>query len=436
MLALRQAADTVVQQAELADFSAITDDPDLVVLMADRTAGLTRAVIKLRRKWDAAPLLGCFCSAVATSSGVRRALEAGVDDYINCPVRDIDLLPRVERLLQRRAARRALSGTDRRIGFSLKNLVGESESFLRAVELIPRLGDVDGTLLITGETGTGKELFARAIHYAGPRKGKPFVPVNCGGLPDHLVENELFGHARGAYTDASSGQHGLVEESEGGTLFLDEVEALSPGAQAKLLRFLQDHEYRPLGSPKARHADVRVVAATNVDLRAEVDAQRFREDLFYRLSILLLRIPSLRDRGEDIPLLAQHFACRYAGRQGPLRPSLTEAALAMLSTHDWPGNVRELEAVIQRSILMARGSVLEASDIELDASEVGRAAVLRGFQEAKSNAIDSFERAYVTRVLTAHGGNISEAARAAGTDRRAFQRLMRKHGIDRHQFIA
>jgi two-component system response regulator AtoC len=291
-------------------------------------------------------------------------------------------------------------------------------------------------VLITGETGTGKELFARAIHYAGPRKGKPFVPVNCGALPDHLVENELFGHARGAYTDAASGQQGLVAESEGGTLFLDEVEALSPAAQAKLLRFLQDYEYRQLGSPKTHRADVRVIAATNVDLKAEVEAQRYREDLFYRLSVLLLRIPALRDRGEDIPLLARHFARRYARRQGRPQPHFSDDAVACLMAHGWPGNVRELEAVVQRSVLMARSGTLEAEDIELLAGEPGERSTLRAFQEAKSSAIDSFERSYLTRVLTVHAGNISEAARAAGTDRRALQRLMRKHGIDRRLFIA
>jgi DNA-binding NtrC family response regulator len=433
---LRQDPDLIVEHTRLTELNAARHEPDLVVLVAQRTAGLARATVKLRRKWGQVPVIACFCCTSTTPPGVMRALAGGVDDYLNWPVRDIDLLPRVKRLLQRRAARRGLAGTDRRVGFSLKNLVGESESFLRAVELIPRLGDVDGTLLITGETGTGKELFARAIHYAGPRKGKPFVPVNCGALPDHLVENELFGHARGAYTDAASGQQGLVAESEGGTLFLDEVEALSPAAQAKLLRFLQDYEYRQLGSPKTHRADVRVIAATNVDLKAEVEAQRYREDLFYRLSVLLLRIPALRDRGEDIPLLARHFARRYARRQGRPQPHFSDDAVACLMAHGWPGNVRELEAVVQRSVLMARSGTLEAEDIELLAGEPGERSTLRAFQEAKSSAIDSFERSYLTRVLTVHAGNISEAARAAGTDRRALQRLMRKHGIDRRLFIA
>jgi two-component system response regulator AtoC len=349
---------------------------------------------------------------------------------------EINLVPRVERLLSDRSSRLARAGAGRKAGFSLKNLVGESERFLEAVELVPRLGEVDGTLLITGETGTGKELFARAIHYAGRRKGKPFVPVNCGALPDSLVENELFGHAKGAFTDASAAGKGLVGESEGGTLFLDEVEALSHAAQAKLLRFLQDHEYRPLGSTTARRADVRIVAATNVDLRAAVDARRFREDLFYRLSILLLRIPPLRDRIEDIPLLADHFAHKYSRTQGRPRPRLSVAALEMLAAHEWPGNVRELEAVIQRSVLMARDGTLEPGDIDLDSFRQDNVVGLRRFREAKSYAIESFERSYLMRVLTAHSGNISEAARAAGTDRRALQRLMRKHGIDRHEFIA
>ncbi len=387
-------------------------------------------------RWDRTPILGFFCDTGSALDGLLRTLSAGIDDYVSCPVREIDLVPRVELLLRQREASLARARSSRPAGFSLKNLVGESECFLDAVELVPRLGNVDATLLITGETGTGKELFARAIHYAGPRKGKPFVPVNCGALPDHLVENELFGHAKGAFTDASAATHGLVAESEGGTLFLDEVEALSQTAQAKLLRFLQDHEYRPLGSPKARRADVRVVAATNVDLKREVDAQRYREDLFYRLSILLLHIPPLRERCEDIPLLAAHFARRYALQQGRKVPGLADATIRVLSEHDWPGNVRELEAIIQRSVIMGESDVLGSADLDLASFTNGNTTEPRCFQEAKSSAISSFERSYLTRALRAHGGNISEAARRAGTDRRAFQRLMRKHGIDRQAFVA
>lgn len=280
-----------------------------------------------------------------------------------------------------------------------------------------------------------KELFARAVHYMGPRRGKPFAPVNCAALPDHLVENELFGHAKGAYTDASSAVKGIVAEAEGGTLFLDEVEALSSLAQSKLLRFLEDHEYRPLGSARTRIADVRVVAATNVDLRREVDAQRFREDLFYRLNVLLLNVPPLRDRPEDIPRLANHFLGRFALQLGRPVPRLSESALAVLAAHDWLGNVRELEAVVQRSMLLTDRVVLEAEDIDLSTQPRDPTGA-QGYQEAKNAVIDRFERDYVTRVLTAHGGNISQAARSAGTDRRALQRLMRKHRINRHAFSA
>ena len=428
--------EIVVEQAPLESTGAASAEPDLIIIRSELRSELPRFVLKLKMRWDRTPILGFFCDTGSALDGLLRTLSAGIDDYVSCPAKEIDLVPRVELLLRQREASLARARSSRPEGFSLKNLVGESECFLDAVELVPRLGSVDATLLITGETGTGKELFARAIHYAGPRKGKPFVPVNCGALPDHLVENELFGHAKGAFTDASAAAHGLVAESEGGTLFLDEVEALSQAAQAKLLRFLQDHEYRPLGSPKARRANVRIVAATNIDLKREVDAQRFREDLFYRLSILLLHVPPLRERCEDISLLAAHFARRYALQQGRKVPTLADATIRVLSDHDWPGNVRELEAIIQRSVIMGESDVLELGDLDLASFTNGHTTAPRGFHEAKSSAISSFERSYLTRALRAHAGNISEAARRAGTDRRAFQRLMRKHGIDRQPFVA
>ncbi|KAA0242848.1 MAG: sigma-54-dependent Fis family transcriptional regulator [Candidatus Brocadia sp. AMX2] len=232
------------------------------------------------------------------------------------------------------------------------------------IEKIPSLAWSDATVMIYGETGTGKELIARAIHYNSHRHGKPFIPVNCGALPDHLIENELFGHAKGAFTDASTAEKGLIAEAEGGALFLDEVDTLSSSAQIKLLRFLQDKEYRHLGSSKSRGADVRVIAATNSNLWYLVETKRFREDLYYRLNVLSVTLPPLRERVSDIPLLAAHFLTRYAkqNRRGLLH--LSGDAMQKLIHYPWSGNVRELEGVIQRAAVLCASSVLEPEDID------------------------------------------------------------------------
>ena len=316
------------------------------------------------------------------------------------------------------------------------SLIGESPSFLRAVNNITIFSSSDATLLLLGETGTGKELFARAIHYHGLRNPKPFVPINCAALPDHLVENELFGHARGAFTDAHSEQRGLLAEAQGGTLFLDEVNSLSLSAQAKLLRLLQDKEYRPLGGSMARSADVRVIAATNSDLLKQVQARSFRQDLYYRLRTLHVHIPPLRQRSEDILLLANHFLNEYSLQYNRGRTFFSTTALEKLQGHDWPGNVRELQAVVHQAILMCGSTVVSDQDIALASNDTAP-LILSGatLRTRKACAIAQFERTYLTELLSANEGNISNAARQAGKERRSFQRLLRKYGLSRASFL-
>ena len=328
-------------------------------------------------------------------------------------------------------------------------LIGTSKCFLQATGMIPILSASKSTVLISGETGTGKELFARAIHYSGERRSKPFVPVNCAALPDHLIENELFGHSKGAFTGALLEKPGLLHEADGGTLFLDEINSLSLSVQSKLLRVLQDQEFRPLGSTKSKTIDVKIIAATNADLRHLVETRQFREDLFYRLNVLSIALPPLRDRKEDILLLANHSMKVYGKEFGKQNIVLDHTAKAKLMSHNWPGNVRELQGVIQRAVAMASGDTLEAHDLDLP--ETGKseltgptmALVSRGqvldscsFQDMKARVIEEFERAYLSELLTAHSGNISKAARAAKKERRAFQRLLMKHGLDRRVFTA
>jgi two-component system response regulator AtoC len=313
-------------------------------------------------------------------------------------------------------------------------LVGESPSFLGIVEKISLLAECRTTVLISGETGTGKEVFSRAIHYQSPRSGKPFVPVNCGALPDHLFENELFGHVKGAFTDASSAEKGLIAEAEGGTLFLDEIDTLSHAGQVKLLRFLQDGEYRPVGSARSVNADVRILAATNADLLKQVEKKQFREDLYYRLNALSLSIPSLRDRLEDVVPLSAHFLDRYAREHGQEIRALSAGALDRLMAYSWPGNVRELESLITRALTFTRAPTLQAENIDLPSGSGDALPGAISLREAKNNNVAAFERRYLAGLLAQHRGNVTHAAIAAGKERRSFQRLLRKHNLDRHSF--
>jgi DNA-binding NtrC family response regulator len=306
-------------------------------------------------------------------------------------------------------------------------LIGSSRSFLEVLSKVPRIAQSRATVLITGETGTGKELLARAIHYESSRRGAPFVPVNCGAIPDHLLENELFGHARGAFTDASTAEKGLLAEAEGGTLFLDEIDTLSTSAQVKLLRLLQEGEYRVLGTAKIQRADVRIVAATNANLRQLIEKQAFREDLFHRLNVLTLHVPPLKERIDDVVPLAKYFLEKYQSEStgGALR--LSPDAMQKLIHYAWPGNVRELERTVQRAVILATAPLLEPTDIELPAQ--AQAPGHESFQRAKDEAIRNFERIYLAGLLAAHRGNVTHAAKAAGKERRSLQRLLTKHRL-------
>jgi len=354
-------------------------------------------------------------------------LQLGVSDFVVPPLKAVDILPRVWRLLEQRPSGEALVRTlKEKIG--LKQLVGESPSLRTELEKIPAIAKCDVSVLISGETGTGKELFARAIHYLSPRASKPFIPTSCGAIPLELVENELFGHVQGAFTSAHASQPGLIHESQGGTLFLDEVDCLPFPAQVKLLRLLQEKEYRQLGSSKIHQADIRIVAATNMELEKAVKEGNFRRDLYYRLNIIPVTLPPLRDRNEDVVLLARHFLAKYGAEFERPILDLTPDALHKLMTYDWPGNVRELENVIERAVVFCKESQLHDHDIVLPRQEV--LAAQTSFQEAKSKAVAGFEKKFIEDLLLAYEGNITKSARAAGKNRRAFWELIRKHKID------
>ena len=323
------------------------------------------------------------------------------------------------------------------------NMVGRSPAFLNTLNLIKKIARCDASVCIEGETGTGKELAARAIHYLGARRDFPFIPVNCGAIPDNLLENELFGHEKGAFTDAKSSQKGLFAQAQGGTLFLDEVDALSPKAQISLLRFLQDQEFRPLGSEKSVKIDVRIVVATNSELKQLILKEKFREDLYYRLMILAVELPPLRKRRGDAALLAEYFLEVYRQRYGQEDKYLDSASLVRLNSYDWPGNVRQLENTVHRQFLLAEGAEVTLRTVKQpvcerrlrDYDRRNGKLFSQPFGIAKEQAITYFEKSYLHSLLKRTAGNISEAARSAGKERRALGRLLQKYGIDKCSYF-
>ena len=307
-------------------------------------------------------------------------------------------------------------------------LIGRSDAFRSVTTLIAKIAMYDAPVLIEGETGTGKELVARALHYRGARNSRPFVPVNCGALPETLIENELFGHRRGAFTDAREDRPGLLALADRGTLFLDEIDALSPRGQVTLLRFLQDHQFRPVGGNREERADVRVVAASNRSLRAQAERGEFRFDLLYRLNLLHVCVPPLRERRGDAAVLAGHFLQLAAARFSKAPKPFERATLEWFDRYTWPGNVRELENLVYREFLLADGPTIDiAAPPGIEPAGANDAAF--NHRSAKARAIDDFEADFLRRVLGEANGNVTLAARLCGTERRHLGRLLRKYQV-------
>ncbi len=351
-------------------------------------------------------------------------LQSGAHDYITKPLTREAFCLRVRRAMEKLHMSQEIT----RLKTSLKmytdreHVVGNSHAMHEVMEKLRAIAKTDASVVIYGESGTGKELVARTIHDLSRRASKPFVPVNCGALPENLLESELFGYKRGAFTDAHTDTQGLVDEANRGTLFLDEVGDISPKVQAKILRFLQEKEVKPLGSAKVLRVDVRIISATNRDLLAAIKNDSFREDLYYRLNIVPIHIPPLRERKEDIPLLANHFLRKFSAEHGKEIKEISPLALQKLVGHDWPGNIRELENKIQQTIVVATRDVIGPEDIDLPGE-------MHTFKEEKREIVSEFERNYVTRMLTLNKGNITRAARAAGIDRKNLWQLIKKHNI-------
>jgi len=353
-----------------------------------------------------------------------------LDDFVLWPTSREEIVQRIGRLVTFSGKPSDSVGARllQEIGFA--QLVGEDPAFLRALEKIPSMADSDLPVLIIGETGTGKEFSAHAIHHLGKRRNYSFVPVDCGAIPDNVFENEMFGHARGGYTDAHGDQKGLAEIADHGTLFLDEVDSLSLAAQAKMLRFLQERTFKPLGANKFVTVDVHIITATNQDLEGAVRRGQFRADLYFRLNVLRLWLPPLRERPLDIPALAKHFLQAMGPPRSGGPRSFSPSALRKLAMYKWPGNVRELHNMVQQAALSAEGSLILPEHIPLPVSaEVPRSPA--NFRAGREQAIEAFERAYIEQLLRNSGGNVTRAAKEANRNRRSIGRLIQKYKIDR-----
>jgi DNA-binding NtrC family response regulator len=364
------------------------------------------------------------------------AVKAGAYDFLTKPFTSSDS---VVLAVTKAAERGRLLDRTRRLERELEvrerygDIVGSAAPMVEVYRMIDSVAHSTSTVLLQGESGTGKELVARAIHSRGARSGRPFVPVNCSAIPENLVESELFGHLRGSFTGAVSTRMGLFEAADAGTMLLDEVGDLPPHTQVKLLRVLQEGEIKRVGASESKTVDVRVIAATNIDLFKAMQSGTFREDLFYRLNVITIEIPPLRERLEDIPLLAYHFLRKYATRSGREIRRVSLEAMHALRNYHWPGNVREFENAIERAVVMARGDVVLPGDLPETVVHIDPPVAPRDtmadlpFMEAKRRFVERFEREYVTEALRRAGGNVSEAARQASMDRSNFRRIIKKH---------
>jgi two-component system response regulator GlrR len=415
------------------EFVSGEDNPQAVILTASSRQATLALIDHWRLRVPNSRVLAVFCPASGCDAPDLDYFARGLNDYVTCPWTTGDLLMRLRRLTGG-ASRRALSTAP---GWQSKaSLIGSSKAFRQLLDQIPRIARSNATVLLTGETGTGKELIARAIHYLSPRTAGPFVPLNCGAAPDNLFENELFGHCKGAFTDAAATEKGLLAEAEGGTFFFDEIDSLSAANQVKILRFLQSREYRPLGGTRQIIADVRIVAASNANVPELVAAKLFREDLYHRLSVLTLHAPSLRERLDDIPLLVSYFLGRYSAESAHADCDFTSESLQRMMEYPWPGNVRELERVVQRAMILSPSPQISADELNIGTSvSHSKLPMPESFQKAKNRTIQAFELSYLTELLRTHHGNISSAARAAGKERRALQRLLEKHGLSRMAYL-
>jgi DNA-binding NtrC family response regulator len=401
---------------------------DLVILDL-KMPGMSGMEVLKKIKEEDPEVVVVVITGYATVESAVEAMKEGAYDYIPKPFTPDSLRMIVERALEKRklSLENVLLRTELRGRFGEEVIVGRSASMQKVEELVRQVAPTDSTVLISGETGTGKELVARAIHSQSNRRDKPFVVIDCGGLVESLFESELFGHIKGSFTGATKTKYGRFEVANGGTVFLDEIGNISINIQAKLLRALQEKEITRVGSSQVIKVDVRIIAATNKDLLKCVSEQTFREDLFYRLSVVPIVLPPLRERGEDIALLADYFLGKYNKKREKSVTAISDEAMKVLTGYDWPGNVRELENVIERAVVLTRGGVIEPGDLWY--YEVGgKSASGSDADEVKSLA--DAEREHIIKTLKMSKGQIGKASETLGIDRKTLRLKMRKYGIE------
>jgi two-component system response regulator GlrR len=359
------------------------------------------------------------------------AMRRGAYTYLTKPFDARELLLHIERALENRRLSSEVSRLKELLGerHGFENIVARSGVMQRVLETISHIAPTDSTVYIHGESGTGKELVARAIHLAGQRRDQPFVAVNCAALPETLLESELFGHEKGSFTGAIKSSRGLFVQAQGGTIFLDEIGDMPLSIQAKFLRVLQERQFHPVGADQPVEVDVRVIVATNKDLEEGVRQGTFRDDLYYRIHVIPLALPPLRERKDDIPILVSHFIKKYGAQMGKKVKGLKPAAIQRLMVHDWPGNVRELENTIEYAVAMTREDVI-SEDLILPSKSVSAEQAIKPLKQAK----DAFEKNYLSRLLEIAQGNVSSAANLAGKYRADFYVLLKKHGINTGDF--
>jgi DNA-binding NtrC family response regulator len=424
----------------VADVAWATREAALDRLRAAVTAGQGFEVVVLEA--DPALTPATVRDLAAFGGGARVVLVASGGDGIalaaRCGAADVVMRPFSAAELAFRIGRAPAGDArgDKRRPRKTDILIGTGSWIKELYDRIAMVAATDVTVAIFGESGTGKELVARTIHNASPRHDAPFVVVNCAAIPEALLEDELFGHVRGAFTDATRDREGLLAAAHTGTLFLDEIGELPLPLQGKLLRVLQSQEFRRIGDDQDRRVDVRIVTATNRDLDQLVARGSFRQDLYYRINVFPMHLPALRERPEDIALLVHHFIAKYRARLGKPIDGIAPGALRRFSAYDFPGNVRELENKVHQAMVVAEGPLITEADVALPAgrSTGTRLDIARPFRELKQEAIDAFEKAYLTELLREHRGNLARAARAAGMDRKNLWTLVVRHGLDREQF--
>jgi len=429
-LQLKTAGFEVEQAGSAEEALKLAEDAD-VILTDLRLPGISglELLASLRRQDSHTPVI--VMTAFGSIETAVDAMKAGAVDFLPKPFSLDHLMTVVNKALELRTLRDENRELRAELGqrYEFDNIVGRSNGMREIFATVERVAPTRATVLMCGESGVGKDLIARAIHHHSPRDGRPFVKINCTALPENLMESELFGYEKGAFTGANTTKPGKFEQADTGTVFLDEIGDVPGPIQVKLLRILQEREFERLGSNVTRHIDVRVIAATNQDLRAALEQGTFREDLYYRLNVLPINIPPLRERKEDIPFLVEHFIKKLKKDLGTPVQSISEAAVQRLLEYHWPGNVRELENVIERSMVLATGPVLEAGDIKLDLAPKPRLAVGDGFLP-EGMTLDDYERSIIREALHRADGNKSQAARLLGLTRNALRYRLSQMGIE------